>query len=67
MNLDAGLQNIENVGKKFAIYNHPSDVVSRIHVYVHLRKGILDNLKTLYKASPIKSDKLGPKFITKGK
>ena len=36
MNLDVRLQNIEKVGKKFAVTNRPSDVVSHIHVYVHL-------------------------------
>ena len=36
MNLDVSLQNIEKVRKKFAVANRPSDVVSRIHVYVHL-------------------------------
>ena len=36
MNLDVCLQNIEKVGEKFAIANRLSDVVSRIHVYVHL-------------------------------
>ena len=35
VNLDVCLQNIEKVGKKFAVANRPSDVVSRIHVYVH--------------------------------
>ena len=35
MNLDGCLQNIEKVGKKFAVVNRPPDVVSRIHVYVH--------------------------------
>ena len=36
MSLDVRLQNIEKVGKKFAVTNRPRDVVSRIHVYVHL-------------------------------
>ena len=36
MSLDVCLQNIEKVGKKFVVANRPSDVVSRIHVYVHL-------------------------------
>ena len=36
VNLDVCLQNIEKVRKKFAVANWPSDVVSRIHVYVHL-------------------------------
>ena len=36
MNLDAYLQNIEQVGEKFAIATRPSDVISRIHVYAHL-------------------------------
>ena len=36
MNLDVCLQNIEKVGEKFAVANQPSDVMSCIHVYVHL-------------------------------
>ena len=36
VNLDVCLQNIEKVRKKFAVANRPSDVVSHIHVYVHL-------------------------------
>ena len=37
MNLDECRQNIGKVETKFAIANRPSDVVSRIHVYVHLQ------------------------------
>ena len=36
MNLDECRQNIGKVETKFAIANQPSDVVSRIHVYVDL-------------------------------
>ena len=36
MNLDECPQKIGKVEKKFAIANRPSDVVSRIHVYVDL-------------------------------
>ena len=36
MNLDVCLQNIEKVGKIFAIANRPLDVISRIHMYIHL-------------------------------
>ena len=36
MNLDECRQNIWKVETKFAIANRPSDVVSRIHVYVDL-------------------------------
>ena len=35
MNLDVDLQNIEKVGRKFAVANRPSDVVSQIHVNEH--------------------------------
>ena len=35
MNLNVCLQNIEKIGKKFIVANRSSDVVSRIHVYVH--------------------------------
>ena len=37
MNLDVCLQNIEKVRKQFAIINRPLDVISCIHVYIHLR------------------------------
>ena len=39
MNLDECCQNNGKVETKFAIANRPSDVVSRIHVYVDLDVG----------------------------
>ena len=35
MNLDVGLQDIENARKNYAIANRPLDVVSRIQIYIH--------------------------------